>query len=100
MVPNGHGEQNLYDLTLEFKCGGKVSDVNKSKVGIREYTYNQKSLFDWDIANVKNGFDPAEMDKGDIKMPLQFSCNGKRIFVRGVNWGMDEGNAPMRPAGI
>jgi hypothetical protein len=89
--PNGHGEQNLYDLTLEFKCGGKVSDVNKSKVGIREYTYNQKSLFDWDIANVKNGIDPAEMDKGDIKMPLQFSCNGKRIFVRGVNWGMDEG---------
>ena len=23
----------------------------------------------------------------------RFFCNGKRIFVRGVNWGMDEGDA-------
>lgn len=89
--PNGHGEQNLYDLTLEFKCAGKVSDVNKSKVGIREYTYNQKSLIEWNIAKLMNGVDPAAMDKADIGNPLQFSCNGKRIFVRGVNWGMDEG---------
>jgi hypothetical protein len=89
--PNGHGEQNLYDLTLEFKCAGKVSDVHNSKVGIREFTYNQKSLFEWNVAKLMNGIDPAEMEKGDIKLPLQFSCNGKRIFVRGVNWGMDEG---------
>jgi hypothetical protein len=25
------------------------------------------------------------------KVPLSIACNGKRIFVRGVNWGMDEG---------
>ncbi len=89
--PNGHGEQNLYDLILEFKCGGKVSDVNKSRIGIREYTYNHKPLTVWDVSKLLNGIDPAHMDKGDIENPLQFSCNGKRIFIRGVNWGMDEG---------
>jgi hypothetical protein len=89
--PSGHGEQNLYDLTLEFKCGGKVSDVNKSRIGIREYTYNHKPLTVWDVSKLLNGIDAAEQDKADIHEPLQFSCNGKRIFVRGVNWGMDEG---------
>ncbi len=90
--PSGYGEQNLYDLRLEFKCGGKVSDVNKSRVGIREYTYNQPSLTQWDASKLANlaGKVAREMEM-NIKEPLAISCNGRRIFIRGVNWGMDEG---------
>ena len=89
--PSGHGKQNLYDLTLEFTCGGKVSDVNKSRVGIREYTYNHAPLSQWDTSRIVNGVAGEELSKAEVKEPLTISCNGKRIFIRGVNWGMEEG---------
>ena len=53
--PSGYGEQNLYDLALEFKSGDAVSDVNKSRIGIHEYTYNQPSLTRWDLSKLVNG---------------------------------------------
>jgi hypothetical protein len=89
--PSGHGEQNLYDLTLEFTCDGKVSDVNKSRVGIREYSYSPALHTRWDVSKLMNGLALKELNEKAVKDPLTFFCNGKRIFVRGVNWGMDEG---------
>jgi hypothetical protein len=89
--PNGHGEQNLYDLTLEVACAGELSDVNKSKIGIREYTYRPDTHTQWDTSKMVNGVAGPEQPKVEVKEPLTFFCNGKRIFVRGVNWGMDEG---------
>lgn len=86
--PNDHGEQNLYDLTLEFTCNGKASDVNKSRVGIREFTYNQPSLTEWDFNKIVN-FAGHTDDKS--QQPLEIRCNGRRIFARGADWGMDEG---------
>ena len=86
--PNGHGEQNLYDLTLEFTCNGKVSDMNKSRIGIREFTYNQPSLTEWDFNKIVN-FAGHLDDKS--QQPLEIRCNGRRIFARGADWGMDEG---------
>ena len=86
--PNGHGEQNLYDLTIEFTCNGKVSDVNKARVGIREFTYNQPSLTEWDFSKIVNG---AGLMDAKNPQPLEISCNGRRIFARGADWGMDEG---------
>jgi hypothetical protein len=89
--PSGHGEQNLYDLTLEFKSNGKVLDVNKSRVGIREYSYSPALHTVWDTSKMLNGVNGPDAVKVEVKEPLAFSCNGKRIFIRGVNWGMDEG---------
>src|ERR1035437_832788 len=89
--PSGHGEPNLYDLTIEFKCNGKVLDVNKSHVGIREYSYSPALHTQWDVSKLANGLILTELDAKAVKDPLTFYCNGKRIFIRGVNWGMDEG---------
>ena len=89
--PSGHGEQNLYDLTIEFSCAGKVSHIGKSKVGIREYSYNPKLHTQWDPKKMLNGVNGPGQPKPEVPEPLSFFCNGKRIFVRGVNWGMDEG---------
>ncbi len=86
--PNGHGEQNLYDLTLEFSLNGKVSDVNRSRIGIREFTYNQPSLTEWDFNKTVNF--AGHLD-AKSQQPLEIRCNGKRIFARGADWGMDEG---------
>jgi len=89
--PNGHGEQNLYDLTLQFTCNGKLSDTNHSRIGIREFTYNQPSLTGWNVAQMLNGMDLEDVQKKGTKYPLTFICNGKPIFARGADWGMDEG---------
>jgi hypothetical protein len=86
--PNGHGEQNLYDLTIEFAIGGKTSDVNRSRVGIREFTYSHDPLTDWNLSKIHDH--AGQMETTNPK-PLEVSCNGKRIFMRGADWGMDEG---------
>lgn len=85
--PSGYGEQNLYDLVLEFKSADRVSDVNRSRIGIREYTYNEPPLTESDLGKLVNGAPPGT----EIPKPLVIFCNGERIFIRGVNWGMDEG---------
>jgi hypothetical protein len=86
--PSGYGEQNLHDLVLEFRCGDKLSDIHQSRVGIREYTYNTPSLTQWDVHAIKNVEDLFNVE---VPNPLAISCNGQRIFIRGVNWAMDEG---------
>ncbi len=89
--PNGHGEQNLYDLTIEFRANGKTVDVNKSRVGIREFSYSPALHTRWDVTSLMNGLELKDLEEKAVKSPLTFFCNGKRIFIRGVNWGMDEG---------
>ncbi|WP_256010393.1 discoidin domain-containing protein [Desertivirga xinjiangensis] len=64
--PNGYGDPNLYTCELKFNVDGKVSDVKKISFGIREYSYDT-------IGNV-----------------FHISINGKRIFIKGGNWGMSE----------
>lgn len=89
--PSGHGEQNLYDLRLEFRCNGKLLDACKSRVGIREYSYTPTLHTEWKASELQNGVNGPDQLKTHAKEPLSISCNGKRILVRGVNWGMDEG---------
>lgn len=38
-MPNGYGEQNLYDLSLECKLGQTLSDSRKIRFGVREMSY-------------------------------------------------------------
>jgi hypothetical protein len=64
--PNGYGAQNMYSLDLSFEIGGVVSDSKNVPFGIREMSYDTTNS------------------------TLTIMVNGKRIFCKGGNWGMDE----------
>lgn len=66
--PNGYGPQNLYALRLSFDQGQATSDVQKLSFGVRKITYS--------VPDSEN---------------LTISVNGVRIFIRGGDWGLDEG---------
>ena len=64
--PNGYGAQAMNTLALSFTIDGKLSDSKKIPFGIREIT-----------ADTTGG-------------ALTIKVNGKRIFLRGGNWGLSE----------
>ncbi len=66
--PNGYGAQNLYKLHLSLNVGDKESDAQDVTFGVRKIAYSVP------------GADT-----------LTISVNGVPIFIRGGNWGMDEG---------
>jgi hypothetical protein len=71
--PNGYGEQNLYDVKLEFVSkDGKISDTKEFKTGIREMSYSEENA------------------------ALKIWINGKRFIARGGNWGFSESNLRYR----
>jgi len=64
--PNGYGDPNLYTCEFKLKLGNEVTDSQKVSFGIRKYSYDTE---------------------GGV---LHVSINGKRIFLKGGNWGMSE----------
>ena len=66
--PNGYGPQNLYTLHLSFEQNAAGSDAQDVTFGIRKITYS--------VPDSEN---------------LTISVNGARVFIRGGNWGLDEG---------
>ena len=66
--PNGYGPQNLYQLHLKFVQSGETSDATSLQFGVRKITYS--------VPDSEN---------------LTISVNGVRIFIRGGDWGLDEG---------
>jgi len=66
--PNGYGPQNLYTLHLSFEQENARSDAQDVSFGIRKITYS--------VPDSEN---------------LTISVNGARVFIRGGNWGLDEG---------
>jgi hypothetical protein len=71
--PNGYGQQNLYDVKLEFvSTDGSISDKKEFKIGIREISYSE------------NG------------RALKLWVNGKRFIARGGDWGFSESNLRYR----
>ncbi len=66
--PNGYGPQNLYELHLSFTVDKRISDAQNVTFGVRKITYSVP------------GADT-----------LTISVNGVPIFIRGGNWGLDEG---------
>jgi hypothetical protein len=79
--PNGYGNQPLYTLKLRFESGGKVSDSKSVHFGIRKISYV--------ITNAVDSTNPM----------LTLYVNGRRILIRGGNWGMDEGMLNCDAAG-
>jgi hypothetical protein len=66
--PNGYGPQNLYKLHLSFEQDNAPSDASDVSFGVRKITYS--------VPDSEN---------------LTISVNGARVFIRGGNWGLDEG---------
>jgi F5/8 type C domain/Exo-beta-D-glucosaminidase Ig-fold domain/Glycosyl hydrolases family 2/Glycosyl hydrolases family 2, TIM barrel domain len=64
--PNGYGSQPLYTCELQFVSGEKISDHKQVTFGVKQYSYDTL---------------------GGV---LHISINGKRIFIKGGNWGMSE----------
>ena len=65
--PNGYGEQNLYDVKLEFQSAdGRTSDTKSFKTGVREMSYSEENS------------------------ALRIWVNGRRFIGRGGNWGFSE----------
>jgi len=64
--PNGYGEPNLYTCELTFRVANQISDQKNVTFGIKEYGYQ-----------IQNGV-------------LVFTINGKRLFLKGGNWGLPE----------
>ena len=60
------GPQNLYDLEMEFEVGGKVSDSQTTRFGVREVT--------------------SEVDDKNHRV---FKINSKKILIRGGGWAGD-----------
>jgi len=66
--PAGYGDQNLYDVKLEFDAGHhKISDTKSFHAGVRQFTYR-------------------DGEGGALKMFI----NGRRFIARGGNWGFPE----------
>ncbi len=68
--PAQMGTPNLYDLALSFEVNGEISDVSRTKFGIREITS-----------------EVAEQAPGRFKRV--FKINGKKILIRGGGWTPD-----------
>ena len=66
--PNGYGDQNLYHLHLEYRSGHATSDSEDLDFGVRQISYSIP------------GTDT-----------LTISVNGVPVFIRGGDWGLDEG---------
>jgi exo-1,4-beta-D-glucosaminidase len=68
--PAQMGTPNLYDLTLSFEMNGEVSDLSRTKFGIREIT--------------------SEVDEqAPDRFKRLFKINGKNILIRGGGWTPD-----------
>lgn len=66
--PNGYGAANLYDVKLSFVQEKTISDSTEFQAGVRKIAYS--------VPDSDN---------------LTVSVNGVKIFIRGGDWGLDEG---------
>lgn len=79
--PNDYGAQPLYTLNLRFENDGKISDSKNVTFGIRKISYV-----------ITNAI-------GSTNQMLTIYVNGRRILIRGGNWGMAEGMLNCDAAG-
>jgi len=73
--PNGYGESTRHDFTLRVVDGDqRESDRFTQRIGLRQLSYEYLP---------PPGINPTNF-------PLVVKVNGRRIFAKGGNWGMDD----------
>jgi hypothetical protein len=72
--PNGYGPQNLYQLKLSFDVKARPSDTAQVQFGIRQIDY-------------------AVPDSPSLTLVV----NGVKVFIRGGDWGLDDGLKRLSP---
>lgn len=65
--PNGSGAQPLYRLRIEIKADGTVCETAEKRVGFRSLCF-------------------AKNIETTMALPYTPVVNGKRLFIKGVNW--------------
>jgi len=66
--PNGMGDQPLYRVQTQLRCGGALSDEREVSFGIRT------------VRAIPNEGAPPDA------LPYTLEVNGQRVFVKGWNW--------------
>lgn len=66
-APNGYGQPNLYEVTIQLLLNDTVIDETMNQVGLRSVSFVQ--------------------NEGDVKnaLPYTFVVNGEKVYVKGVN---------------
>jgi hypothetical protein len=73
--PNGYGKPTLHDFTLRVvDAGQRESDCFTQRIGLRQLTYEYLTS-------------PKDNPTNE---PLVVKVNGRRIYARGGDWGMDD----------
>lgn len=69
--PNGYGDPNLYGCHVICEAEGVVTDSREITFGIRKYDYRvEQNSAGWPV--------------------MSFYINGRKLFIKGGNWGMSE----------
>ncbi len=76
--PNGYGAPNLYDVKLSFVQDKSGSDKSSSDKSVSDSTAFQAGVR-------KISYSVPDSDN------LTVSVNGVKVFIRGGDWGLDEG---------
>lgn len=88
-MPNGYGEPNLYELSLTAILGGKVSDEQNTRFGVRELTY-ELTVDSVDEKDVRINFDPTSVrGNGDIFDNRMLRPVGQEVVVPSFRKGVD-----------
>lgn len=88
-MPNGYGEQNLYNLALECSFDGKVSDRAEVCFGVREYTY-ELTVDTPSEQGVRINYSPTDiLGHGNVFNNRLLRPVGNEVVVPSVREGVD-----------
>lgn len=91
-MPNGYGEQNLYDLLLTAQTEGRTSDIQNTRFGVREFSY-ELTVDTADQKDIRINFDPTNLrGNSDIFNNRMLRPVGDEVVVPSLREGAPLGS--------
>ncbi len=85
--PKGYGEPNLYTVTAQLCCEGKVVDERVECIGIRQLVVDRSERTGESRSPGAAHHGPTRVDEApDPKSHFVFYVNGEPIMIKGSNW--------------
>lgn len=95
--PNGYGEQNLYTLSLTAEVDGKCSDVQDTRFGVRELSYEMAVCKGSEPVRIE--FDPTDLrGRTDIFNNRLLLDVGDGVSIPALREGVDLSGLRFLPA--